>query len=173
MRTYAVEQRQLAPCSTAVLRSTLSVREIGPFVRRAFADVARAVAKQGISFIGPPFARYHRLADGLFEVEAGFPTACEVARAADVVPSVLPGGPAAVMSYIGPYDEMEAAYTALFEWVAERGGDLSADPWEVYLSDPSREPDPHQWRTEIVMPFTLEGAGRVQGHDPEGSQWRV
>ncbi len=67
--------------------------------------------------------------------------------------STLPGGPAAVLTYIGPYDEMEAAYAALAEWVARSGGEPTGDPWEVYFSDPAQEPDPRRWRTEIVMPF--------------------
>lgn len=172
MRTYAVEQRHLAERSTAVRRSTLPVREIGPFVRRAFGDVARVVTTQGISFVGPPFARYHRLTDGVFEVEAGFPTAREVAQAGDVIPSALPGGPVAVTTHIGPFDEMERAYTAVFEWVAEHGGDPTADPWEVYLSDPSREPDPRQWRTEIVMPLAVDDRACENGRDPVGSRGR-
>lgn len=67
--------------------------------------------------------------------------------------SSLPGGPAAVLNYIGRYDEMEGACGALAEWVARSGGHPAGNSWEVYFSDPSREPDPQKWRTEIVMPF--------------------
>jgi effector-binding domain-containing protein len=48
---------------------------------------------------------------------------------------------------------MAPTYQALVSWVGEHGGELAGDPWEVYFSDPAREPDPRRWRTEIVMPF--------------------
>ena len=138
---------------TAVVRATLSVDEIGRFVGQAFGAVARALAGQGASPVGPPFARYHRLGVQEFDVEAGLPTRAAVVPAGEVSVSSLPGGRAAVMTYFGPYDEMEAAYDVLSQWVAAAGGEPVGDPWEVYFTDPAREPDPEQWRTEIVMPF--------------------
>jgi effector-binding domain-containing protein len=50
------------------------------------------------------------------------------------------------------YDELAAAYGELADWIAERGEEPAGDPWEVYHSDPAKEPDPERWRTEIVMP---------------------
>jgi hypothetical protein len=35
----------------------------------------------------------------------------------------------------------------------ELGGELAGNAWEVYLSDPSAQPDPATWRTEIVQPY--------------------
>lgn len=154
MKTYQIERKDLATHPTLVLRATVSVAEIGPFVGRAFAAVAQALGQEGLSPAGPPFARYHRLAEDRFEVEAGFPTARAVSTAGEVSASSLPGGPVAVMTYIGPYDQMEAAYAALLGWVTDHGGEPSGDSWEVYLSDPAVEPDAGKWRTEIVMPFT-------------------
>ena len=153
MRTHQIEQRELAECRTAVVRSTLAVGEIGPFVGRAIGAVTQALASQGIAPGGPPFARYHRVGTERFDVEAGFPTTASMSSTGEVLASSLPGGLAAVMTYFGPYDEMEEAYGALAEWVADRGGQSTGDPWEVYFTDPAREPDPRQWRTEIVMPF--------------------
>lgn len=135
------------------MRSTLAVDEIGQFVGRAIGAVAQALASQGVAYLGPPFARYHRLGPQQFDVEVGFPTAVGVSQIGDVLASSLPGGPVAVLNYIGPYDEMEAAYVALAEWIAQTGGRPTGDPWEVYLSDPVQEPDPQKWRTDIVMPF--------------------
>lgn len=152
MRTHHIEQRDLAPRTTAVLRSTLAVAGIGPFIGHAVEAVTTALAAQGIAATGPPFARYHRTGEGEFAVEAGLPTASAVAPRGEVLASSLPGGPVAVMTHVGPYDEMEPAYQALADWVAARGGAPAGDPWEVYLTDPEQEPDPQRWRTEIVMP---------------------
>ena len=153
MRTYQIEQQELAEQVTAVLRATVRVGDIAAFVGRAFGTVAQVLATQGRSPAGPPFARYHRVAQAEFDVEAGFPAGEAVTPVGEVSISSLPAGPVAVLIYVGPYDEMEPAYDALAQWIVDRGGHPTGDPWEVYLSDPAQEPDPGKWRTEIVMPF--------------------
>lgn len=153
MRTYQIELRELAERTTAVVRSTLALGEIGPFVGHAIEAVGRMLADEGRSPTGPPFARYHRRDEQTFEVEVGFPVVGVVSPTGEVVASTLPGGSAAVLAYVGPYEEMEPAYAALAEWIATHGGTPKGDPWEVYLSDPAQEPDPAQWRTHLVMPF--------------------
>lgn len=154
MGTYQIERRELSAQVTAVVRATLAVREIKPFIGRVVGAVADALARQGISPTGPPFARYHRAGHGVFDVEAGLPAGDRVAPTGEVVASVLPGGPAAAMIYVGPYDEMEDAYRSLAKWIADNGAISTGDPWEVYLTNPAEEPDPQRWRTEIVMPYT-------------------
>jgi effector-binding domain-containing protein len=152
---YPIETRDLEELDTAVEMATLSVPEIGPFVGRAYRDVASYLERKGAGPAGPPFARYHRVADDQFEVEAGFPASTPVAGEGDVEPSDLPAGPAAVTLYVGPYDEIAPAYDALTTWIAEHGGEPSGDPWEIYFDDPTSQPDPAQLRTEIVMPYRI------------------
>ena len=65
----------------------------------------------------------------------------------------LPGGPAATTVHIGPYDDMVAGYRAVAGWITDHGGEAVGDPWEVYFSDPTTQPDPATWRTEIVQPY--------------------
>ena len=153
MRTYQIEQRRLMAASTAVVRSSVLVSEIPGFMSHAFRSVAQILANQGISVAGPPFARHHHVDDDRFSIEAGFPTTSAVLPTDDVVASSLPSGLAAVMTYVGPYDEMKPAYEALAEWIVRNGGTPASSPWEVYFTDPAEEPDPQKWRTEIVMPF--------------------
>ena len=153
MGTQHIERRDLPGYRTAVVRGRLPVAELGAFVGRAIAAVADALNSQGISPAGPPFARFHRHSPGDFDVEVGFPTPRDFSPAGDVQPSALPGGPAAVMVYVGPYDEMEPAYGALAGWIAQHGEQPVGDPWEIYFSDPTQEPEPQKWRTEIVMPL--------------------
>jgi len=155
MKTYQIEERVLPASPTAVVRAGVLVADMGTFVGPAIGTVARTLAEQGMAPSGPPFARYHPAGAARFDVEAGFATATVVSPAGAVEASSLPGGPAAVLTFVGPYDEMEPAYAALAEWVARRGGRVAGDPWEVYFSDPVREPDPRTWRTEVVMPFEV------------------
>lgn len=153
MRLYDIHAEVRAAQPTAVAIATLPVEEIGPWLANSYAAVATLVSARGAGLAGPPFARYHRLADGRFVVEAGFPVSATIEGSGDVQSSQLPGGPAAITVHIGPYGEMEPAYQALSSWVGEHGGEPVGDPWEIYFSDPVEEPDPATWRTEIVQPY--------------------
>lgn len=153
MKLYEIhaENRQAQP--TAVCRATLPVTGIGPWLGKVYRSVAGLLAAQQAGPAGPPFARYHRLGDGQFEVEAGFPASRPVEGDGEVEPSQLPGGPVAVTVHTGPYDQMEPGYQALASWVTDHHGEVAGDAWEVYFSDPTAQPDPADWRTEIVQPY--------------------
>ena len=60
--------------------------------------------------------------------------------------------PAAAIWHIGPYDEMTTAYEALSYWITKQGAEADGPGWEIYYSDPQKEP-PSKWRTEIVQPY--------------------
>lgn len=152
MSAYRFELRQLTKTPTAVVRANRRVADIGPFVDHAFGAVARVLTSQGIAPSGPPAVRYHRHEDGRFDVEARFPTAVSVVPEGDVGASSLPRGRAAALTYLGSYDELATAYGALADWVARQGTVPAGDPWEVHLVDPTQEPDPEQWETDIVLP---------------------
>ena len=142
---------------TAVERATLAVAEIGPWIGGALERVAKAASDQGAAIVGFPYGRYHPV-DGVgFEVEAGFPVSAPVLTEGDVVPSSLPDAEVVVAVHVGPYDAMEPTYQALLAWIAERGGVPDGDAWEVYSSDPTSQPDPATWRTEVVQPYRPAG----------------
>ena len=153
MKLYEVraETRQAQP--TAVCRATLAPVDIGPWLGKVYGAVAGLLSAQQAGPAGPPFARYHLLSDGRFEVEAGFPASRPVESSGDVQPSELPGGPVAVTVHTGPYDQMEPGYRALASWVTDHGGEVTGDAWEVYFSDPATQPDPATRRTEIIQPY--------------------
>jgi effector-binding domain-containing protein len=153
MKRYDIHAEVRNEQVTAVARTTLTVAEIGPWLGKTYGAIAGLLADRQAGPVGPPFARYHLLDGGRFEVEAGFPAARPIEGDGDMQPSRLPGGPVAVTIHVGPYDQMEPVYQALASWVIEHGGELAGDAWEVYFSDPAAEPDPATWRTEVVQPY--------------------
>ena len=155
METYDIHSQTGQAQPAAVMTAALPVAEIGPWLAKAYGTVASVITAHGAYPAGPPFARYHRLAEDRFAVEAGFPVSTPIEADGDVLPSQLPGGPVAVTVHIGPYEQMAPAYEALASWVTSHGGEPAGDPWEVYFTDPASEPDPATWRTEVVQPYHL------------------
>lgn len=155
MKTYEIVSQTRQPQPAAVVTAVLPVAEIGPWLAKTYGALVSVITAHGARLAGPPFARYHRLAEDRFAVDAGFPVSTAIDADGDVRPSQLPGGLAAVTVHTGPYEDMAPAYEALASWVNSHGGEPVGEPWEVYFSDPASEPDPATWRTEIVQPYRL------------------
>jgi len=154
MGGYEIVEQLRREQFTAVAEATLGVADIGPWLPAAYEAIARTIVAQGKAVAGAPFARYHQVGDGRFVVEAGFPVSTPIQPADQVRPSMLPSGPAACTIHTGPYDLMEPAYLALVDWITAHNAAPAGDPWEIYYSDPTVQPDPATWKTEVVQPYT-------------------
>jgi effector-binding domain-containing protein len=150
---YEVEVRTLVEQPTAVVRAKLKLGDIPQWMGHVYDVVAAHVMHAGIVEEAQPIARYRPI-NGVFEVEAGFTLPEAVGAADEVEPATLPGGPAAVVVHIGPYDRIAPAYEALAEWLRAKGLEAVGRPWEVYFSPP--EADPATWRTEVVQPYRVK-----------------
>jgi len=123
--------------------------------------VAAAMEDVGAIMVGPPFARYRAFGPDRVDVEIGAAIAAVPPGLAPIsdVPygiigaSSLPAGEVAATVHEGPFDGLEATYDALAAWIVEQGRVAGAGPWEVYLTDPQRVPDPADWLTEVVWPL--------------------
>ena len=150
-----VEQRMLVEQPIVVVRTETTVDGIPAFLGAAYEATAGHAHACGCQIVGPPFARYEMLngPEGDFAIEAGFPVSAPVDGADQVEAGTLPGGPAAAVWHIGPYDTMEPTYGAVHAWIEDQGAVPNGAPWEIYHSDPISAPDPATPRTEVVQPF--------------------
>jgi effector-binding domain-containing protein len=153
--TYEIGTRTLPAQATAVARGSVPVEQIGAWLSETYREIATYLESVGMAPAGPPFARY-TFHDAGFDVEAGFPVAKPPQPHGRMTPSSLPAGPAAVTTYYGPYDKIEAAYEAINTWLTAHGHKADGPHWEIYFTDPQAEPDPARWRTDLVAPY-VEG----------------
>lgn len=151
MRNRVIETRSLGTRPTLVAEATLDVSDIGPWLGEVYGEIEAHLSRIGERPCGPPFARYHLVSAGRFRVEAGFPVSSHITGRGEVRESSLPGGTVAIVTHIGPYDEMEGSYRTLASWIESRGATPTGDAWEVYYSGPTAPPE--SWRTEIVQPY--------------------
>jgi effector-binding domain-containing protein len=155
-----VEIVELEEVRVAAIRSVVAPEDVPDFMSDALELVAGALREAGVAPAGPPFARYFSMsADGL-DVAAGFPVAEPFLGSGVVHPGELPAGPAAVTTFVGPYDGLEAAWTGLRQRIDEMGRRRVDHPWEVYFVGPGSGVGEAEWRTELVWPLAplSEGA---------------
>lgn len=147
------EVKEIEETYAAVVHELVPIADLPAFFERAFHAVAVALAAEGIAPIGPPFGLYRGMPGLEVDIAAGFPIEAPFRPYGKVLPDELPGGRAVVAIHEGPFDTMERTYALMQSWMAEH--ELFPDQlmWESYLTDPSTEPDPAKWRTEIVWPI--------------------
>jgi effector-binding domain-containing protein len=148
-----IELRVLGGHQTAVMREEVNESALGEAMGRMFTAVREAIAKQGIEATSAPFARYHSFGQTI-DFEAGLMVSGPIQPDGDVKPGELPVGPAAIAVHAGPYETLGATHAAMRRWMeANPGQSANGGPWELYLTDPSAEPDPARWLTEVIYPL--------------------
>lgn len=149
--TFELIDRAAQP--TAVIPIETTPDGIGPSLGQAFAEVQAALRRAGVAPVGPPFARYFEYSPARVDLEAGFPVATPVSGDGRVMPGELPAGRIAQAWHAGGYDTVAETYSRLETWIREHGHALAGPPWEVYLTDPTSEPDSSRWMTQILWPI--------------------
>lgn len=148
-----VEIHELHPREVAIVRMEVAPDALSAAIGDAIGEIEARMAEAGVDVAGPPFARYLGFSPTCIEAEIGCPVWRPAPHAGRVFPGRLPGGRAASVVHVGPYDGLEHTYDRLQAWLAAAGIAATGPMWEVYWSDPQSEPDPATWRTEILVPL--------------------
>ncbi len=139
-----IELRVLMSHHTASMRQKVPSDDLAEAMGRFFQKVREALAEQGMAPDGAPFARYHAFGDTI-DLEAGVIVSTPCRAVGQVKPSTLPAGPAAIAVHSGPYETLGATYASIESWVAASRHQPNGAPWELYITDPSAEPDASRW----------------------------
>lgn len=131
-------------------------------------EVMGFIAKHGIAMAGPPYSRYHEIGDETIDIEAGIPIRenCETTEGR-VKCVQLPAGETAVTWHQGPYHDLPRTYDRLEAWIEDEGYESAGAFWEVYWTDPGIEPDPTQWKTQVLWPIREPDGLPIS--DPDGA----
>lgn len=150
-----VDVRMQPTRTVAVVRRPVRTDELAAFYDTAYGEVARTVGEAGARIVGPAIGWYHGMPTDTVDVAAGFPVEGvapgPLGGRVEVVE--LPGGPALVGLFVGPYDDLGAAWGEVEARRAEHGRDGRGDFWEEYVTEPSPDGDPARNETLLVLPF--------------------
>ncbi len=144
----------IEPRTVASIRTVIDKDRISENLAQLLTEVMRVLGEQGVDPAGPPFSRYHRIDNekNEIDIEAGIPVRAPLKASGRVEPGELPGGKVALTWHVGPYTELPRSYARLEAWM--RAQELAAGGafWEIYWTDPGIEPDPEDWKTQVLWP---------------------
>jgi effector-binding domain-containing protein len=127
-------------------------------IDRGFPELFGWLGAHGMTPAGAPFIRYLEVdMEGELKLELAVPVDGARPAGERVRAGVLPAGRYVTLLHVGPYDELIDANAALQRWAEERGlrwrkedGSTWSGRVERYLTDPSAQPDPSAWETELA-----------------------
>lgn len=148
---------------TAVVRVTgVPMSGLAEVFDSVFGTVFPRAFAAGLAPAGPPVALYTAAIEGpdsVVDLEIGFPLGAPLSDQVGaepvevdgrrVVASELPAGEVAVVSHVGPYDDLGGAWAALMGEIAGAGRAPGVPFWESYVTEPSPDSDPASLRTDL------------------------
>lgn len=126
--SYQVRVLDLPNVPVAVIRRIASAGELSKVVPELCGVVWTAVRGQGVA-AGRHVAIYW---NGDIRLEVGVELEGPFVEQEPVIRSATPAGPAAVVTHLGPYNQLGAAHDAVRTWCAANGHRLAGPNWEIY-----------------------------------------
>jgi len=145
----AVKIIEVAEQQVASIRAKVKISEIGQTLGVILPEVMGYVTESDAGIAGPPFSRYHSFGAATVDLEAGIPVANPIEGTDRIKSRTLPGGKVAMTWHIGDYHRIPKAYKRIEKWMKKNKIEDGGARWEVYWTDPGREPDPKKWRTQV------------------------
>ena len=145
----------------AAIRERVPMDGIGPAVDRAFPEIFGWLAGRGLAPAGPPLIRFLVIdMERELEIDLAVPVSEPVTGEGRIRPGAMPAGDYVVLRHVGHFDGLIASNAELQNWAEQQGitfdsqdtpaGSAWAGRAEHYLTDPSAEPDPSKWHTDVA-----------------------
>ena len=150
--TYQCEIKDRAAQPTLAIRTKIAIQELPATLGMSYGAIGQYLGMMGAAPVGAPFVAYYNMDVQALDVEIGMPVARALPGKDAIYAGEIPAGKYATCVHTGPYDAIEPAYTALTQFVMEKGYEATGVAYEVYLNDPTNTP-PEALMTQILFPL--------------------
>jgi effector-binding domain-containing protein len=137
----------------AAVRRTVGEGGFPEAVDSGFPVLDRWMAAHGLEAAGPGLIRYRAEQGDTYVVDLGIPVEGDLPDGGDGVSiERLAAGRYVMVRHVGSFDGLTEAHARIDSWAAEHGVALDEDLGlriEHYVVDPSGQPDPSKWVTEV------------------------
>lgn len=138
---YKCELTQQLAQPVLSIRTRAAVEKLPQVLGSAYGSIMQYLSETGEHPGGAPFVAYFNMDMSDLDMEVGFPVAKALPGRGEIKPSEIPSGLYASCLHTGSYRQIEAAYTALMQWINENGYNPAGAAYEIYLNDPATTPE--------------------------------
>lgn len=148
---------EVQPMPILAIRDSITVEEMETFYGQSFGALMAFAQANQLAVSGAPLSvalMWNENGASLMEAALPIMEMMDVSENEYAIYSrILEGGQMAVVSHFGPYDAIGKAYEALEAYMAAEAYIPAGAPFEVYVTDPSTEPDASKWETKVYWPI--------------------
>ena len=145
---------QKSQLAVAVKNTAVSMANISELATEGLGKIFDYLAKKSVPLAGAPYLAYMNPSEdwSKFDIELGIPVAEEVAVGGEFFMSRNCEGKAACATHKGAYKDVEAAYTALMEYMVKNSLESTGVYYDYYINDPADTPE-SELLTKVVFPI--------------------
>ena len=119
----------------------------------SFGKLVDYTGKTGAQRAGMPFAIWYQWQDTTkFIFECALPVAGKLKGEGDIRFFNTYAGKAVTIEHWGSYETSGNSWEVLMDYVKDNNLEANGDPYEVYMTDPTTEPNPEKWLTVLYHP---------------------
>ncbi len=127
--------------------------EISKNMEDNFTKLSTYLQKEGASMAGPPFAIWYKYDDPEnFVYDIAMPVSKQLTGEGDIHFLYTYEGKTVKADHFGDYSTTGHSWSAIMQYMKDKGLEPNGDPWEVYMTDPKDQPDPEKWLTVLYFP---------------------
>jgi effector-binding domain-containing protein len=152
LNPYHIHQTDFSLGIILTIRDTANTSTMGMKLGKIYSKIAALIKKNKLIASGAPFTIYHEYSPQFFDLEAGIQIKELIQSTSEIKCTEFPITSTVMATYLGPYDETGLAYSAMEKYMQDENLSIAGPPWEVYITDPSTEPDTAKWQTDIYYP---------------------
>ncbi len=138
------------------IKKTCPMYEVGTSMKEAFAKVNALCEKEGIE-VQSAFSVYHKFdfTDPECSYSSGVPLTKTSSVDGEFYQSDYPTVKAVKVTFKGDYEHLGNGWAAAYSYARHKRLKINKkiDAIEIYLNDPTKEPDPANWLTAIYIPI--------------------
>lgn len=140
--------------TVATVKDSCPVEQITEKLGSMLGTVLSEMNKNGSKQAAPVFAIYHSFSHEKVVFEAGIPVDKPFKPAPKSPVNVweMKGTGVVLAHHYGSYRSTEQTHYKIDDWVKKNNKTIVGPPVEVYVSDPTKEPDTTKWYTQIYYP---------------------
>lgn len=147
-------ESEMAAMMYMAYTDTAKIAELDAFNLVAYGEIVVKAGMQNLTQAGPNLARYFLWdpANGITVVQCGMQVAQEGKTDGKVEFIKTDAQKVIAADYFGPYEGLERVHYAIYDYAEKNGIEISDQPYEFYMNDPSTVTDPNLLHTRICYP---------------------
>jgi len=153
-RTGEIKEFQFKGLFAVTMKDECAMNKLSSKMMEMYPELMSYLSKNNVDISGPPFAIYHESeTEGNTILECGLPIKSKIEGKDKINFLEIAPTKTIMASHFGHYNTVKITYDKLLNYITENGIEVTGVPWEMYITDPIKEPDQSKWETKVYFPI--------------------